>query len=413
MSAALREATTTSPPRALRMLVGRYDCAAFEPPDRGTRVRLAVAGGGAWDALLEHGGAYIACAGGDPDATVTADPATWAAIADDIGGGVRAFQAGRLAVRRNLHVGIGFLAATSGLSGPARLRFRTVVTRRARLSTLEAGIGPPVLAIHGLGGTKGSFLPTVAALSDRFRVVAVDLPGFGDSDKPIGAPYDPRFFAEHMIDLLDTLGVDHAALIGNSLGGRVALEVALRAPARVHHLALLAPSLAWRRPRRWAPALRLARPELGLVQLAPRAVVQTFVRHLIPGADEGWTAAAVDEFLRAYLTPAGRAAFYAAARQIYLEAPHGKNGFWTRLRGIQSDAMFVWGRRDTLVPIAFARHVTEALPQARHLELDCGHVPQVELPRQTHDAIRAFFAQHATAAREDCTAPAVLSRAQA
>ena len=413
MSAALREAPTTSPLRALRRLVGRYECATFEPPDSCTRVRLAVAGGGAWDALLEHGGAYIVWAGDDPDATLTADPQTWAAIADDVGAGLRAFQAGRLAVRRNLNVGIGFLAATSGLSGPGRLRFGTVVTRRARLSTIEAGIGPPVLAIHGLGGTKGSFLPTVAALSDRFRVVAVDLPGFGDSDKPIGAPYDPRFFAEHMIDLLDTLGVDHADLIGNSLGGRVALEVALRAPERVRRLALLAPSLAWRRPRRWAPALRLVRPELGLVQLAPRAVVQGIVHRVIPGADEGWTAAGVDEFLRAYLTPAGRAAFYAAARQIYLEAPHGENGFWTRLRGIQSDALFVWGRRDTLVPIAFARHVAEALPQARHLELDCGHVPQVELPRSTHDAISAFFAEHATVAREDGPAPPVLGHAQA
>ena len=390
------EATMTSPVRAFRTLVGRYDGFAFEPDDRRPRVRLAVAGGGAWDALLERGGASLARPEGDPDATLTADPQTWAAIADGVGGGMRAFQAGRLAVRRNLHVGVGFLAATSGVSGPGRLRFRTVVTRRWRLSTMEAGVGPPVLAIHGLGGTKVSFLPTLAALSDRFRVVAVDLPGFGDSDKPIGASYDPRFFADAMIDLADALELGRVDLIGNSLGGRVALEVGLRAPARVGRLALLAPSLAWRRPRRWAPALRLVRPELGLVQLAPRAVVQTVVRRLIPGADDGWTAAGVDEFLRAYLTPAGRAAFYAAARQIYLEAPHGENGFWTRLRGMQPDALFVWGRRDTLVPIAFARHIAEALPDARHLELDCGHVPQVELPKETHHAVGAFLAEHAT-----------------
>ena len=129
------------------------------------------------------------------------------------------------------------------------------------------------------------------------------------------------------------------------------------------------------------------------MQLAPRAVVQTVVRRLIPGADEGWTAAGVDEFLRAYLTPAGRAAFYAAARQIYLEAPHGEDGFWTRLRELDADALFVWGRRDTLVPIAFARHVAEALPDARHLELECGHVPQVELPKPTHEAVTAFFTE--------------------
>jgi len=392
-------ALTTRPPRALRTLVGRYDRAAFEPVDGRARVRLTVTGGGAWDAVLKRGGASLARADGDADATLTADAGTWEAIAEDVRGGVPAFQAGRLAVRRNLHLGVGFLAATSGVTGPGRLCFRTVVTRHARLSTMEAGIGRPVLAIHGLGGTKGSFLPTVAALSDHFRVVAVDLPGFGDSEKPIGASYDPRFFADAMIDLLDAHELDRVELIGNSLGGRVALEVAIRAPERVGRLALLAPSLAWRRPRRWAPALRLVRPELGLVQLAPRAVVQGIVRRLIPGADEGWTAAGVDEFLRAYLTPSGRAAFYAAARQIYLEAPHGKNGFWTRLRGIQADALFIWGRRDTLVPIAFARHVAEALPQARHLELECGHVPQVELPRATHDAVGAFFTEHAGCAR--------------
>jgi pimeloyl-ACP methyl ester carboxylesterase len=145
------------------------------------------------------------------------------------------------------------------------------------------------------------------------------------------------------------------------------------------------------------------------VQLAPRALVQAIVHRIIPGADEGWTAAGVDEFLRSYLTPAGRAAFYAAARQIYLEAPHGENGFWTRLRGIQSDALFIWGRRDTLVPIAFARHVADALPQARHLELDCGHVPQVELPSDTHHAVGAFFDETPVGVC-DSRAPAISGR---
>jgi len=392
MSESTSGAGGTSPPRALQVLVGRYDGVAFEPQGGGARVRLEVAEDGAWDVSVKRGVARLERAGGRADATLTADSRTWAAIAED-DGGMRAFRSGRLTVRRNLHVGVGFLAATSGASGPGRLHFRTLVTRRARLSTLEAGTGPPVLAIHGLGGTKGSFLFTVAALADRFRVVAVDLPGFGDSSKPIGASYNPGFFADAMIDLLDALELDRADLIGNSLGGRVALELALRHPDRVGRLALLAPSLAWRRPRRWAPALRLVRPELGLVQIAPRAVVQTIVRRIIPGADEGWTAAGVDEFLRAYNSPAGRAAFYAAARHIYLEAPHGKAGFWPRLRELQPDVLFIWGRRDTLVPIAFARHVAEALPQARHLELDCGHVPQVERPKQTHKAVASFLSQ--------------------
>jgi len=123
------------------------------------------------------------------------------------------------------------------------------------------------------------------------------------------------------------------------------------------------------------------------------------VRRLIPGADAGWTAAGVDEFLRAYLTAAGRAAFYAAARHIYLEEPHGEGGFWPRLRGLHPDPLFVWGRRDRLVPIAFERHVSDALPRARHVELDCGHVPQVERPGQTHDAVDGFLGEVRNGAR--------------
>jgi len=256
---------------------------------------------------------------------------------------------------------------------------------------VEAGTGPAVVAVHGLGATKGSFLPTVVALAGRFRVIAIDLPGFGDSDKPIGAAYDARFFAAAVINLLDALKLKRVHAIGNSLGGRIALEIALREPGRVGRLALLAPSLAWRRARTWAPLVRLTRPEFGLVQIAPRTLVEGLVHRLIPGAEEGWTAAGVDEFLRAYLTPAGRAAFYAAARQIYLEEPHGADGFWTRLETLQAEALFVWGRRDKLVPIAFARHVSHALPHAHQLELDCGHVPQIERPAQTHAAISAFL----------------------
>ena len=131
--------------------------------------------------------------------------------------------------------------------------------------------------IHGLGATKVSFLPTLAALAGTHRCIAVDLPGFGDSVKPIRARYDARFFARSMVALLDALELERAHLIGNSMGGRVALEVGLRAPDRVGRLVLLAPSLAWLRNRPWAPLLRLVAPQLGLIQPAPRAIVEAIV----------------------------------------------------------------------------------------------------------------------------------------
>jgi pimeloyl-ACP methyl ester carboxylesterase len=155
---------------------------------------------------------------------------------------------------------------------------------------------------------------------------------------------------------------------------------------------MLAPSLAWLRPRPWARYLRLVPAQLGAIQPAPRALVEVIVRALIPGATNGWTAAGVDEFLRSYLTPRGRAAFYAAARSIYLDEPDGPDGFWTRLPSLTPPCLFVWGRRDSVVPLGFARHVEAALPDALHLELDCGHVPQLERPRETHEAISRFLA---------------------
>jgi pimeloyl-ACP methyl ester carboxylesterase len=264
------------------------------------------------------------------------------------------------------------------------------------LNHYRAGAGEPLVLLHGIGSHWQVWEPVLPMLTARHDVIAVDLPGFGDSVKPIGASYDARFFARAVIALLDALELDRAHLIGNSLGGRIALEVALEYPGRVERLALLCPSLAWRRERPWAPLVKLMRPKLGLVQLTPRPIVEAIVHRVVPGAEDGWAAAGIDEFLRAYLTPAGRAAFYAAARHIYLEEPDGADGFWTRLRDLRADALFVWGKRDRLVPSAFARHVAETLPNARQLELDCGHVPQIELPRQTHDAVRGFLTRGVT-----------------
>lgn len=341
--------------------------------------------------MITAAGAAGEPASGTADALVSADREVWEGLAADVRTAMDAYRSGRLSVRHNMHAGVGFLAATTGDQSEGRMRFRSISTRTYRLSILEAGTGPAVLALHGLGATKGSFLPTVLSLSRNFRVIAVDQPGFGDSDKPIGVPYDPAFFASTALNLLDALEIERAHVVGNSLGGRVALEIGMRNPSRVGRLGLLAPSLAWRRGRSWAPLLRLTRPELGLVQLAPRPVIERIARGMIPDAEDGWTAAGVDEFLRAYLTPAGRAAFYAAARHIYLEEPHGDDGFWTRLARLDPDALFVWGRHDRLVPLAFERHVERVLPSARHLELDCGHVPQIELPEKTHAALSAFL----------------------
>ncbi|MDQ3645294.1 MAG: alpha/beta fold hydrolase [Actinomycetota bacterium] len=381
-------------PAALEALVQRYDSTIFEPARRGARVRLQGCGLRSWDVVFDGGPPRVgpADSGRRADAVLTADDETWRALGEDLAGGMAAFRSGRLTVRRDLHLGVGFLAATAAASGPGRLRFHQVQTAGAKIAVMEAGEGPPVLLLHGLGATKASFLPTLAALAGSHRAIAIDLPGFGDSDKPLRAAYDPAFFAGSAVALLDALGIGQADVAGNSMGGRAALELGLTAPDRVGRLVLLTPSLAWLRSRPWAAPLRLVAPQLGLIQPAPRAIVEGLVRRLIPTQGSDWTAAGVDEFLRSYLSPSGRAAFYAAARNIYLESPRGENGFWTRLGQLEPESLFVWGSRDQIVPVGFARHVHEALPQARHLVLDCGHVPQMERPAETHRAMLSFLA---------------------
>jgi pimeloyl-ACP methyl ester carboxylesterase len=382
-----------APPTALSTLVTRFDPRVFDVGRPAARVRLEVIGEGEWDVVLQDGAARLReTNGGRPDAVLCADHEAWDRLAGDLRGGMDAFRAGRLQVRHDLHLGVGFLAATAGAPEGEGLRFHPIETGIGPISAMEAGAGEPVILLHGLGATKASFLPTLAALaSEQRRPIAIDLPGFGDSAKPLRARYDPKFFARTVVAVLDALNLDRADLVGNSMGGRVAIEAGLRHPDRVRRLALLAPSLAWLRDRPWAPVLRLVPPQLGAVQPAPRRVVEQIVRRSIPGGQDGWAAVGVDEFLRSYLTPRGRSAFYAAARNIYLEEPHGRRGFWTRLPELRAPSLFVWGRQDPLVPIAFARHVREALPHAEHAELDCGHVPQLERPQETHGHIDRFL----------------------
>jgi pimeloyl-ACP methyl ester carboxylesterase len=385
-----RNARTAS--ASLRTLVARFDHDSFDLPGKRAVIRLATTGSGAWDAVVEPGRTRLETAGdGDPDSLLTADAPTWDEIASDVASGLDAFRRGKLRIRRNLHLGVGFLAATSGGREAGRFRFARVQTGSGSYSMLEAGTGPPVVMLHGLGATKAEFLPTVSALARDYRTIAVDLLGFGDSDKPLGASYGPDFQARGIARLLDALGLERAHFVGHSMGGRIALELGFRSPERTLGLVLMTPAMAWLRERRWAPYLRLVRPELGLLQVTPRPLVEAFMRRAIPGSDTPWGAAAIDEFVRVYTTARGRAALYAAARHVYLDEPHGENGFWTRMRELSPESLFIWGTRDALVPNAFLRHVEEAVPAARHVELDCGHLPQFERPRETHAAIARFL----------------------
>ena len=381
--------------RLLRALEARLD--AGSPLATGARASIVFdAGHVSWTVVIDGGHMQLVPGRvASWHTTVRADPATLAAVVEGAESGIDAFLDGRLTIRGNLALSLRLEGADRRDRPPRFARARTIRALDLDTFCLDAGRGPAVVLLHGLGATCASMLPTLADLSHDHRVLAVDLPGFGDSDKPIRA-YDPAFYAAWLVDFLDAAGVERAVLVGNSMGGRIAIEAGLQAPARVERIVLLAPSLAFKRFREATPLVRLLAAELAAMPLrAPHALVLGALRLMFARPErlkDAWYDAAADEFARVFATPRGRIAFFSAARQIYLEEAHGESGFWERLPALACPALFLWGDQDQLVPARFAPHVERALPAARSVVLEeCGHVPQFELPAQTHRLMRDFL----------------------
>jgi pimeloyl-ACP methyl ester carboxylesterase len=331
-----------------------------------------------------------------PDVEIATSWDTWMRLRQGVISGVDAFSQGLLSVRGNLDYAISF-EAMFRLPGdrPPLLCIEEVPVGRERISTLTMGRGPDVLLLHGLGGTRASLFQTAAELSDRYRVHVPDLPGFGSSSKPAFGAYNAAWFSDMMLGLMDQLEIPRARVIGNSMGGRVAIEMALSAPERIEGLVLLCPAVAWIR-RGLHSIVRLLRPELGML---PHSFRRSMVasqfwsmfhdQHVLdPAVGE----LMVDEFRRIYQSAGARCAFLASARNIYLEQPFGDSGFYPRLATLTRPALFIWGSDDPLVPPAFARHVAKWLPGAEQVTLErCGHVPQVERPAETNELVASFL----------------------
>jgi pimeloyl-ACP methyl ester carboxylesterase len=337
--------------------------------------------------------------GREPDVVIGADAGTWLRLRHGELSGISAFSRRLLYVRGDLDRAVAFEGLFHLPNGrPPLLRIHDVELPGRRISTLTMGDGGDVICLHGLGATKASFFDTAAALTAAgHRVHVIDLPGFGSSSKPALAPYSARWFADTVRGLMDRLGIERAHLVGNSMGGRVALEVALRHPERVSGLGLLAPAVAFVR-RGYHPLVRLLRPEFGLLpHRFGRATVARQFWSLFADSDLVDPSVAdvvVDEFQRIYSSAGARLAFLAAARHMYLDRPFGRDGFYPRLAGLQAPSLFIWGTHDRIIPPAFSRHVAHWLPSAEQLILEgCGHVPQVEKSEQTNGALLRFFAQ--------------------
>src|SRR5215213_10785759 len=251
---------------AFRSLPERY-LGAHRDFDATYHLRLGDIGH-TWEVRCTSHGARVrsGVTGRRPDVVIGTDAQTWLALRRGDLSGVEAFSQRRLYARGDLDLAVGFEGMFRLPNGrPPLLRIHDVCLEYGnRIATLTMGHGPDVLLLHGVGATKASFFDTAAALSRRYRVQALDLPGFGGSSKPALARYGAPFFARSVIGVMDALEIERAHLVGNSMGGRVAIEVGLRSPDRVRGIALLSPAVAFVR-RDWRWLVRFARPELGML----------------------------------------------------------------------------------------------------------------------------------------------------
>ncbi len=372
---------------------------------------LDVAGRGRWTIRSERGEvSLLVGAIKHPTCSIRTDAATLADMLLGRRSGVEAFLDGDLVARGSLNTVLqigGAFAPEADL--PTRAHSREVSALGIRTAYLEAGPadGRPVVLLHGLGATNASMLPVLADLAKDHRVISPDTPGFGASEAPPWS-YTADQMYRWLRSFLDVVDARGAVVIGNSLGGRLALELALRDPDAVDRLVLLCAAPAFRRFRQLAPLAGLLPVGLGarLPFGPPRAALVAGLRAMFADPKRlpaSWYDAAIDEFILAMKDPAHRRAAFSATLNIYTDEPFGETGFWDRLPQLAVPTLFIWGAADRLVPPKFARYVSEALPQAESVVIpDSGHVPQFEHPELTMRLTRNFLAsgrQHIPADR--------------
>jgi pimeloyl-ACP methyl ester carboxylesterase len=281
------------------------------------------------------------------------------------------------------------------------LRFRTVHGHRRAFRI--AGSGPALLLIHGVGDNSATWDSVHAKLAQRFTVIAPDLLGHGESDKP-RADYSLAAFANGMRDLLATLGIDRVTLVGHSLGGGIAAQFAYQYPHMVERLVLVSSGGV---TKDVSIALRLAALPMGSEALAALrlpgalptlALAGRAAKTLIGSTKYGRDLPDGLRLLARLRDPAALSAFSRTLRAVV----DGRGQLVTMLdRSYLMPSVpkqIIWGEDDIVIPVSHARMAHEAMPNSR---LDVfegsGHLPFRDHPDRFVDVIERFI---------DSTAPA-------
>jgi len=256
----------------------------------------------------------------------------------------------------------------------------------------EGDKGSNVILIHGLGASADIWMHNISALAEKHRVYAPDLVGFGRSDKP-KVKYSPSYMAAFISNFMTALNIKDACIIGQSLGGGIALMHYLRFPGSVQKL-VLADSAGLGREMPWA--MRLATiPLLGESMLIPsRSGMALVLRYLVYNP-----AVITDELIDIHFElnfslGAARTILNVlrACATIHGVRPDVLDPIMKNLDKIEIPTLIIWGREDRLFPVRHACFAREKIPDSYlHIFERCGHIPNFERPEEFNSLVLDFL----------------------
>jgi pimeloyl-ACP methyl ester carboxylesterase len=245
---------------------------------------------------------------------------------------------------------------------------------------------PAVIMIHGFGASLHTFEDWAQAMQDGYRVIRFDLPGAGLSPPDPTGRYDDARAFELISGLMDALGIEAAALVGNSVGGRISWAYAGAHPDRVTRLVLIAPDGFASQGFEYGQA-----PQVGALTHAMRVVTPRFLVRQNLVASYGDAGRLSDDTVRRYhdllRAPGARRALIHRIEQTILTDPR------PILETIETPTLLLWGEQDRLIPVSNAQDYLDHLPDARRVTLDgVGHLPMEETPARSLEPVEAFLA---------------------
>lgn len=252
----------------------------------------------------------------------------------------------------------------------------------------QTGTGPPLLLLHGLGGSRFSWRRTVPALARSFTVFTLDLPGHGQAPVFPERDWSLEALAAEILIFLDHQGLEQPVLVGHSLGGTLAILLAGCQPQRFPALILLAPGILLAH----LPLLLVPLRFPGLDHLAPFVVgpwlIPWILRRLYYDPRQV-TPEVIAGYQRPFRRLARRREVAQLCRHLKLWPLAAQERWLTRLT---LPTLIIWGEADRLFPVGQARRLQRLLPQAAAFTIPgVGHNPQEEAPERVHDLMIAFL----------------------